>query len=88
LLWEDVRRCYPSEWVIIEAIDAVSVGGQRILQQVTVVNSFGKDSNKALREYVLLHREQPDRELYVVHTNRPVLDIKEWYHILRLENRR
>ena len=77
MIWEEVRHRYPSEWVLIEAIDAFSSKGKRIINQVTVVDTFGNDGDEALRQYARLHKVYPERELYIVHTKRPFLDIKE-----------
>ncbi|TCO68883.1 hypothetical protein [Marinisporobacter balticus] len=75
--WNNVKEAYPDQWVIIEAIDARTEENERIIEQITVVDVFLNDNNGALRRYVELHKQHPERELYVVHTSRPKLDIKE-----------
>ena len=40
MIWEEVGHRYPSEWVLIEAIDAFSSKGKRIINQVTVVDTL------------------------------------------------
>lgn len=75
--WNEVKQSYPLQWVIIEAIDARSEGNKRVIEQVTVVNTFKDDSKDALQKYIQLHKAYPERELYVVHTSRPELDIEE-----------
>lgn len=77
MTWEDVKNVYSEQWLIIEAIEAHTEGDKRILENITVVDTFQNDNNKALMEYVKLHRKHRDRELYVVHTSRPELDIIE-----------
>ena len=57
-------------------IDAFSANGKRIINQVTVVDTFGNYANAALRQYARLHKMYPESELYIVHTKRPYLDIK------------
>lgn len=74
--WTEVRRDYPSKWVIIEAIEATTRDKKRIVDEMIVVGSFD-DNNMALRKYIDLHKERPDREMYVVHTSREALDIEE-----------
>jgi len=76
MLWKEVKIAYPNQWVIIEAIDAHTEGENRIIDQITVVDTF-HDNNKALLQYLKLHRKHRERELYVVHTSRPELDIIE-----------
>lgn len=77
MLWVEVKRAYPNQWVIIEAIEAHTKGDKRIINQMTVVDNFQDDNNKALLHYLQLHRKHRERELYVVHTSRPELDIIE-----------
>lgn len=77
MLWVEVKRAYPNQWVIIEAIEAYTEGDKRIITQMTVVDNFQDDNNKALLHYLQLHRKHRERELYVVHTSRPELDIIE-----------
>lgn len=77
MLWVEVKRAHPNQWVIIEAIEAHTEGDKRIINQMTVVDNFQDDNNKALLHYLQLHRKHRERELYVVHTSRPELDIIE-----------
>ena len=77
MLWEEIKKTYPNQWVIIEAIEAHTKGNQRIIEQMTVVNTYQGDNNNALLQYLQLHRKHRERELYVVHTSRPELDIVE-----------
>lgn len=77
MLWAEVKKAYPNQWVIIEAIEAHTEGDKRIIAQMTVVDNFQEDNNKALLQYLQLHRKHRERELYVVHTSRPELDILE-----------
>ena len=74
--WEDVRESYLEKWLVIEAISARTENKKRIIEELTVINSF-KDNNEALREYIQLHKTHPEREMYVVHTSRTELDIEE-----------
>jgi hypothetical protein len=75
--WSEVKEHYPSQWVLIEAIDAITKDKKRIVEQLSVVNVFNEDSKEALRKYIELHRANKERELYVVHTSREELDIEE-----------
>lgn len=77
MLWKEVKKAYPNQWVIIETIEAHTEGNKRIINQLTVVDNFQDDNNKALLQYLKLHRKHGERELYVVHTSRPELDIIE-----------
>jgi hypothetical protein len=74
--WDQVREEYPGQWVIIQAMRSHSKSNKRIVDAIDVVNTFD-DSEKAMREYLKLHREDRSKELYVVHTNNAALDITE-----------
>jgi hypothetical protein len=74
--WAEVQNHYPSQWVLVEAIGAFTLGNKRVVDQLSVVDSFEDDSKEALRTYLKLHRDNKQRELYVVHTSRDLLDIE------------
>lgn len=76
MTWIDVRRHYPHQWLLIEALLAHSTGGKRHLDELAVVDAFS-DGETALRAYLKLHRHAPARELYVVHSAREELEITE-----------
>ena len=80
--WQEVRQYYPQQWLLIEAIKAHSEANKRILDQLAVVSVF-PDSLSAMHGYTRLHREAPERELYVFHTSREALDVIErrWFGI-------
>lgn len=74
--WQEIRQYYPQQWLLLEAIKAHSEANKRILDQLAVVSIF-PDSMSAMDGYARLHREAPERELYVFHTSREALDITE-----------
>ncbi len=74
--WQEIRRHYPHQWLMVEAIKARSEAGKRILDDLTIVNAF-PDSRAAMKGYIQLHQQSPERELYVLHTDRKELDITE-----------
>lgn len=76
MTWPEIRGQYPHEWLLVEAIRARSQGGRRLLDELAVVDRF-PDGGAAMRGYLDLHRGFPDRELYVLHTDREDLDIEE-----------
>lgn len=67
--WQEIRNHYPAQWLLIEAIKAHSESGKHILDEISVVATF-PDSVAAMKTYAELHHEQPERELYVLHTSR------------------
>ena len=74
--WQKVRERYPNQWLLVEAIGAHTADDQRILNEIAVVDAFA-DSVTALQCYQTLHHEDPQRELYVFHTDREQLDVTE-----------
>ncbi len=77
MLWEEIKKHYKSEWLLVEAFDARTEGDRRIVQQLTVLGTFGNKGDEALKQYLAMHKKYPERELYVVHSDRPELDIEE-----------
>jgi hypothetical protein len=74
--WNDIRRHYPHQWLVVEALLAHSEAGRRELDELAVVDAF-PDGESALRAYLKIHRDAPVRELYVVHSDREALEITE-----------
>ncbi|WP_374687729.1 hypothetical protein [Promineifilum sp.] len=74
--WNTVRENYPSQWLLVEAMAAHSEGGQRVLEELAVIDTF-PDSIAAWRRYMKLHHEAANREFYILHTDREQLDIAE-----------
>lgn len=74
--WQEIRRHYPAQWLLVEAIKARSTAGKRILEQLAVISAFA-DSVAAMQNYRQLHKQSSERELYVLHTSKETLDISE-----------
>ncbi|MEJ8767691.1 hypothetical protein WKU33_17860 [Oceanobacillus sp. HCA-5259] len=78
--WEDVRQAFPDTWVLIEATQAyTNEQSERILEEIAPLNKF-TSSPEAMRAYQEFHHENPNKELYVLHTNRkePRITEKKW----------
>ena len=74
--WNKIRALYPHQWLLLEAIKAHSEDDRRILDQLSVINTY-TESKEAMKEYSQLHHKMPERELYVLHTDRETIDISE-----------
>jgi hypothetical protein len=75
--WDDVRRAYPDQWLLIEALEAHSTSDHhRHLDRIAVVEQC-MDAGDAYDCYRRIHDQHPHRELYYVHTTRITLDIRE-----------
>jgi hypothetical protein len=77
MVWAEVKKLFPSQWLLVEAVDARTDGPQRIIEQVAVIESFFEDSKQALKKYLELHKVHKDREYYVVHTSKDQLNFEE-----------
>lgn len=74
--WPSVRTAHPHRWLVVEALRARSEGGRRLLDDLAVVDAVD-EPRKAMERYLSLHRAEPERELYVVHSDRERLDVEE-----------
>ncbi|NSW89387.1 MAG: hypothetical protein HPY74_01675 [Firmicutes bacterium] len=82
--WEQVRDNYPNTWVLFEAIVAHSEQGKRIIEDMAVLNTF-ESGTEAMRKYIELHKQNPERELFIFSTSNKELEIKEklWMGVRR-----
>lgn len=82
--WREAVKNYPNKWLLFEAIDAYSKNGKRIVDDISVINSFN-DSREALKEYSEMHKKDKSREMYVYHTENKDLTIEErsWVGVRR-----
>lgn len=74
--WEEARKIYPNKWILLEAIEAYSHDGYRIIDDLSVINIFNNGS-EALKEYSEKHKRDKSREMYVYHTKNKELLIQE-----------
>ena len=73
--WQEIRDQYPHRWLVVEAFDAYTEGAQRIANHLEVVGAFADDWKPAWEQYKRLHAADRRREYYVLHTDRPELNI-------------
>lgn len=73
--WEAIRELYPGRWLVAEALNAYTEGKQRIIPQLAVIETFADDWRPAWLLYKELHKADPNREYYFLHTDREELDI-------------
>jgi hypothetical protein len=74
--WQEVRLNHPNRWLLVEAAQAHTEAGRRILDDLVVHNTYD-DSAVAMRDYAQMHLQRPDRELYVLHTSREEVKVEE-----------
>lgn len=83
--WTAIRKAYPDQWLIVEALSAyTATDGLRVLERMAVLEQC-RDGSEALTRYRRLHQEYPQREFYFVHTSRQELSIHErqWLGVRR-----
>lgn len=74
--WQEIRSQYPNQWLLVEAVDAHTEEDRRIVSDLAIVETC-RDAATAMGGYLEQHRQQPERELYVLHTDREQLEIRE-----------
>ena len=75
--WPEIRERFPHKWLLIEVIKAHTDGKKRVFEDIAVLDTFD-DSLAALHHFSNLHKELPQRELFVLHTDKEKLDITEY----------
>jgi hypothetical protein len=82
--WAEVRKAYPDQWLVIEALESHSEAERRELDKIAVVEVCSNGTS-AMQSYRKLHQAYPEREYYFVQTRRAELDIRErqWLGIRR-----
>ena len=79
--WEKVREYYPDVWVLVEALQAHTTEDKfRVVEEWSVIEQSA-DFYEAFDFYKQLHRDMPQRELYVVHTINEEVIIKERFWV-------
>lgn len=79
MIWADIRKTYPGQWLIVEALEAhTTPENRRVLDRLAVIDTC-TDGNAAMQRYRDLHRQYQLREFYFVHTERENLEIYERY---------
>ncbi|MBO0993207.1 hypothetical protein [Bacillus sp. SD088] len=63
MLWEEVKKVSPDQWVVFEAIEAHSDNHYRIVDDIAVIDSFD-DSMDAFRRHSKLHKQKTYHEFY------------------------
>lgn len=64
----------------MEAVSAYSKENKRIIEEMSVLEEY-TSSNAAWSGYKKLHREFPERELYIFHTSKEQIEVEEQHFI-------
>lgn len=81
--WQQIRELYPHRWVVVEALQAHSESGRRVIDMMSLVDAFGDEWTDAWKCYKRVHQADRGREYYVLHTTVADLDIEELDVFLR-----
>jgi hypothetical protein len=73
--WQAIRQQHPASWVLVEAFNAYTEAGQRVIPHLVLIAAFGDDWHEGWERYKALHHADRRREYYLLHTNRAELDI-------------
>ncbi|HLR37144.1 MAG TPA: hypothetical protein VK084_03780 [Chitinophagaceae bacterium] len=66
--WEKVRARFPNRCVLVEALNAKTHQGERLINDMAVISDF-ENGNDAWRAYKQTHAKDQSREFYIFHTN-------------------
>ncbi|MFZ3590107.1 hypothetical protein ACOI1C_12695 [Bacillus sp. DJP31] len=78
--WGLVRQQYPDRLVVVEALATSSKDRIRIVEDMSIISTFD-NSIEAWETYKRLHKENPDKELYVFHTSKIKPEVIEKFFI-------
>ncbi|KZE71681.1 hypothetical protein AV654_05595 [Paenibacillus elgii] len=76
--WSEVCSRYPSRFVLVEALKAMSSNHMRTIEEMTVVEEYDNPL-QAWEGYKRHHKENPEREFYVFHTTKQEIEVIEGY---------
>ncbi len=63
--WSEARSIHQDKWLLFEAIGAYSKDGQRIVEEISVINTFD-DGKDALAEYAEQHKRiRAERSMFI-----------------------
>jgi O-methyltransferase involved in polyketide biosynthesis len=79
LKWSEAIKNYPNKWLLFEAIEAYSKDGQRIIEDISIINVFD-EGRDALKEYAEKHKKDKSREMYVYHIKNieSIIEERNW----------
>jgi uncharacterized protein YraI len=73
--WQTIRNYFPNRWVLVEAVNAHTEKGKRIIEELKLVEAFDSDHLVAWNCYQRWHDQDRWKEYYVVHTANEQLNI-------------
>lgn len=80
MTWQEIRESHPSQWLLLEVLEAESDLQTRHVKNLAVLERYN-DSMTALRAYREMKKTAPTRELLVLHTDRLEPNIQERHYV-------
>ena len=80
MTWQEIRESHPSQWLLLEVLEAESNLQTRYLKNLAVLERYS-DSMTALRAYREMKKTAPTQELLVLHTDRLEPNIQERHYV-------
>lgn len=78
--WELVREQFPDKLVLVEALSTVSKENVRTVEEMSIISTFD-DNMEAWKAYKKVHKENPEKEVYVFHTAKEKPEVIEKFFI-------
>lgn len=80
MLWSEVREKYPDRIVLIEAIKTSSEDKIRTVNEMSILSDFD-ESSVAWKAYKKIHKNKPDKEIYLFHTSKEKAEVMEQFFV-------
>lgn len=78
--WGLVREQYPDKLVLVEALTTSSKDSIRTVEEMSIISTFD-DNMEAWKAYKRVHKENPEKEIYVFHTSKAKPEVIEKFFI-------
>ena len=78
--WSQVCHKYPDQIVLVEALKTSSEDKILTVEEMSILSEF-QDSMEAWEEYKKVHRDNPDKELYIFHTSNDKAKVVEQFFV-------
>ncbi|SET22415.1 hypothetical protein SAMN05216389_10747 [Oceanobacillus limi] len=76
--WSEVRNTFPNQIVLVEALETSLDHNVRTVNEMAVVSEF-HDNMEAWQEYKKIHKQNPEKELYIFHTSKDNAEVIEQF---------
>ncbi|MDQ6421496.1 hypothetical protein RB620_18890 [Paenibacillus sp. LHD-117] len=78
--WSEICEKYPNQIVLVEALRTSSKDNIRTVEEMSILSDF-RDNMDAWKEYKKIHRDMPEKELYIFHTSKEKAEVIEQFFV-------